>query len=367
MGIVAAYCTRCHAVPENVFTSFEMIQHMKKDTNGMQDQRQKDKVAWKKLVAEYEKPSRWKSNWQLVNSLVPFVALWCLMYFTRDVSFWLTFALALLTGAFVVRIFIISHDCGHGSFFRSRKANDFWGFITGVPAFTPYYLWRWEHAVHHATAGDLDRRGKGDVWTWTPEEYLGQSRVMKAVYRLIRSPLAMFTISPFLLFVIRQRFEWVKAGDRERRSVYWTNLAILAMAVALSVVFGVKHYLMIQAVVIWVAGCAGIWLFYVQHQFEDVYWERHDKWDYVEAALRGSSYYKLPRVLQWFSGNIGFHHVHHLSPAIPNYNLEKCHNSHPLFRNVKPITLFSSIKCMFLNLYDEPNKRLISFGEMKQN
>ena len=212
----------------------------------------------------------------------------------------------------------------------------FWGFITGVLTFTPYYHWRWEHAIHHATSGDLDRRGMGDIWTLTVQEYLESSRWKRFAYRLARNPVVLFVIAPLFVFLVRHRFPKAKASRRERHSVYWTNLAILGMAAGLSWIFGLKAYLLIQLTVLVVAGSAGVWLFYVQHQFEGVYWERGEEWDYTAAALQGSSFYKLPKVLQWFSGNIGFHHIHHLSSRIPNYNLEKCHKADPLFQTVKP-------------------------------
>ena len=288
------------------------------------------------------------------------------MYRSLDVSYWITLPLAILAGALLVRVFIIFHDCGHGSFFKSRTANDVVGFLTGVLTFTPYYHWRWEHAIHHASAGHLDKRGTGDVWTLTVQEYLESSRWRRFAYRLARNPIILFVIAPLYLFLIRQRFVSAKANSRERWSVYWMNLAIFGMAAGLSAIYGIVPYLMIQLVVIAVAGSAGVWLFYVQHQFEDVYWERGDQWDYTAAALQGSSFYKLPRILQWFSGNIGYHHIHHLSARIPNYNLEKCHKAHPLFQTVKPITLFSSLKSFNFRLWDESNKKLIGFGQLRK-
>jgi omega-6 fatty acid desaturase (delta-12 desaturase) len=246
------------------------------------------------------------------------------MVHSLAVSWWLTLALAALAGTLLVRVFIIFHDCGHGSFFRSRLANDVTGFIAGMLTFTPYYHWRWEHSLHHATAGDLDRRGTGDVWTMTVQEYLESSRWKRFAYRLARNPVVLFVLAPLFLFVVRQRFPSAKASSRERKSVMWMNLALLAMATALSWVFGLVPYVLIQSTVMMVGGSAGVWLFYVQHQFEDAYWERREDWDYTAAALEGSSFYKLPKTLQWLSGNIGFHHIHHLSSRVPNYNLERC-------------------------------------------
>lgn len=320
---------------------------------------------WKEVVAKYQQPALQRSLWQLINTLVPYGALWYLMHLSLSVSYWLTGVLALLAGAFLVRVFVLFHDCGHGSFFKSPKANDILGFITGVLCFTPYYHWRWEHALHHASAGDLDRRGKGDVWTLTVQEYLEASGWKRLSYRLARNPLVMLVAAPLFLFLIKQRFASNKAGRRERNSVSWTNLALVAMAAGLTCVFGLKAYLLLQLGILMVAGAAGVWLFYVQHQFEGVYWERRQEWDYCAAALRGSSFYKLPKVLQWFSGNIGFHHIHHLSPRIPNYNLEKCHRAEPLFQTVKPVTLFASFRALTFRLWDERRRKLVGFGAVK--
>jgi len=240
------------------------------------------------------------------------------------------------------------------------------GAVAGVLCFTPYYHWRWEHAVHHASAGDLDRRGTGDVWTLTVQEYLEASRWKRFAYRLARNPVVLFVIAPAMLFLIRERFPTAKAGTRERWSVYWTNLLLLVMATGMSWAMGYKAYLLLQFCVMAVAGSAGVWLFYIQHQFEDVYWERREEWDYTKAALQGSSYYKLPRVLQWFSGNIGFHHIHHLSPRIPNYHLEKCHHAEPLFNSVKPVTLVSSLKSFSFRLWDEQRQKMVGYSALTQ-
>jgi acyl-lipid omega-6 desaturase (Delta-12 desaturase) len=321
---------------------------------------------WKEIVAPYQEPSAWRASWQIVNTLSPYVALWVTMYWSLKVSWWLVVPLAVLAGTLVVRVFIIFHDCGHGSFFRSRLANDITGFVTGMLTFTPFYHWRWEHSLHHATSGNLDKRGTGDVWTMTVQEYLESSRLKRFAYRLARNPLILFVIAPVFLFMVRQRFPSSTANRRERRSVWWMNLAILGMMAAMSWVFGFIPYLIIQLTIMIVAGATGVWMFYVQHQFEDAYWERREDWDYTTAALQGSSFYKLPRVLQWFSGNIGFHHIHHLSARIPNYNLERCHNSHPLFQAVKPVTLRSSLRSLRFRLWDEGDRKLVGFGHIKK-
>jgi omega-6 fatty acid desaturase (delta-12 desaturase) len=322
-------------------------------------------AAWKQAVAEYQKPNVWRASWQIVNTFGSYAALWYLMYLSLRVSWWLTFPLAILAGAVLVRVFIIFHDCGHGSFFESRLANDVWGFIAGVLTFTPYYHWRWEHALHHASSGNLDRRGVGDIWTLTVQEYLESSRWKRFAYRLARNPIVLFVLAPLFMFAVMQRIPSKKASPRERRSVWWMNLAIVAVAAGLSAVFGIVPYILIQLTTMAVAGSAGVWLFYVQHQFEDVYWERAEDWDYTAAALRGSSFYKLPRVLQWFSGNIGFHHIHHLSSRIPNYNLERCHKSDPMFRDIKSMSLLASLKSFTYRLWDESAKTLIGFRRLR--
>jgi len=321
--------------------------------------------AWKQIVVKYQTPSLARSVWQLVNTLVPYAALWALMYWSLSVSYWLTVPLIILTAGFMVRTFIIFHDCGHGSFFKSRKANDFWGYVTGVLTFAPYYLWRWEHAVHHASSGDLDRRGTGDMWTMTVQEYLESSRWRRFAYRLARNPFIVFVVAPLVLFLIVHRFPFNKTSKRERNSVHWTNLGLLVVAVGWSLLFGIKAYLILQVAVVAVASSVGVWLFYVQHQFEGVYWERGENWDYATAALQGSSFYKLPKVLQWFSGSIGFHHIHHLSPAIPNYNLEKAHKAEPLFQTVKPVTFFASFKSFTFRLWDEQRRKLVGYSHLR--
>ena len=345
--------------PSNVPESTAVVQHQLALEH-------RDQIAsWKALVAKFQTPNAWRATWQLVNTLGSYALVWYLMALSLSVSWWLTVPLAVLSGGLLVRVFIIFHDCGHGSFFRSRLANDVWGFVSGMLTFTPYYHWRWEHALHHATAGHLERRGVGDVWTMTVQEYLESSRWKRFAYRLARNPVILFLIAPVFLFVVLQRIPSSKASPRESRSVWWMNLAVLGQAVALSLVVGVLPYLLIQLIAMAVAGSAGVWLFYVQHQFEDAYWERED-WDYTAAALKGSSFYKLPRVLQWFSGNIGFHHIHHLSPRIPNYNLERCHRSDPLFHEVTPVTFWSSWKLGRLRLWDEPAQKLIGFRRLRQ-
>lgn len=320
---------------------------------------------WKKTVAKYQRADLRQSIWQIVNSILPYALLWYLAYRSLGISYWLVLPITVLAAGFMMRIFIIFHDCGHGSFFKSRQANDITGFITGVLTFTSYYQWRHDHAVHHATAGDLDRRGIGDVWTLTVVEYLELPRWKKLAYRLYRNPIVMFVLGPPFVFLIVHRIPDKFGGKRERNGVYWTNLAIAALVGSLIWVMGLKAYLLIQLPILMVGTMVGVWLFYVQHQFETTYWERHEKWDYVSAALHGSSFYKLPKVLQWFSGNIGFHHIHHLSPRIPNYNLEKCHAEEPFFQEVEQITFLSSLKSFTFRLWDEHRRKLVGYDYIK--
>jgi acyl-lipid omega-6 desaturase (Delta-12 desaturase) len=321
---------------------------------------------WKEVVAKYQQPTPRRALWQLLNTLVPYVSLWCLMYWSLGVSYWLTGGLALLAAGFLVRVFIIFHDCGHGSFLPWRAANDALGRVTGLLTFTPYRHWRWEHAMHHASSGDLDRRGTGDVWTLTVQEYLEASRWKRLAYRLARNPFVLFVLAPVTMFICVHRFSSCKAPRRERNSVIWTNLLLLALSAGMCRIFGFATYAILQAGIVMVAGAAGTWLFYVQHQFEGVYWERCKEWDYCAAALQGSSFYQLPRVLQWFSGNIGFHHIHHLSPRIPNYNLEKCHRAEPLFQTVKPVKFLPSFKALTFHLWDEQRRKLVSFRALRR-
>lgn len=323
-------------------------------------------MSWKPVVAKYQHPNCGRSVWQLVNTLIPYGILWYLMILSFKVSYGLTLALAVLAAGFLVRIFIIFHDCGHRSFFKSPLANQWWGLVTGVLTFTPYYYWWHKHAQHHASAGDLDSRGIGDVWTMTVKEYRASSRWTRIKYRFARNPFCMLVIGPPVFFLIVNRIPHKDSGTRGVTSVHLTNLGILGIGAILSLIVGFKAYLLIQLPVIVMAAAAGVWLFYVQHQFEGVYWERHAEWDYVDEALHGSSFYQLPKVLQWFTGSIGFHHIHHLSPKIPNYYLEPCHNEIPQFKNIKPVTLLSSLKSLTFALWDEEHHQLVGFNYLKE-
>ena len=323
-------------------------------------------TSWWRIVSAYQQPRVWKSLWQIVNTVLPYLALWYVAYLSLQVSYLLTLALSIPAAGFLVRIFIITHDCGHGAFFPSRKANDFFGRLLSPFLFTPYYAWRHEHGQHHARAGNLDRRGIGDFWTMTVKEYLKAPRSLRFWYRLYRNPVTVALFGAIGMFVIYFRFSRKGATPAERRSVFAMNVTFALIVIATYFTIGLTAFVLVQLPIIMLAGTAGIWMFYVQHQFEGVYWERNEEWDYVQEAIQGSSFYKLPKVLQWFSGNIGFHHVHHLNPKIPNYLLEKCHRECEMFRKIKPITLFASIKTIKFRLWDEENHQLVGFKILKK-
>jgi omega-6 fatty acid desaturase (delta-12 desaturase) len=322
--------------------------------------------SWRSVVARYQKPELARSLWQIANSVIPYLVLWGVMVWSLRVSYWLTLAISVLAAGFLVRVFIIFHDCGHNSFFESKRANTVVGIITGLLTFTAYHYWTRDHAIHHATAGDLDQRGVGDVETLTVREYLALSPFRRFIYRMMRNPLLMFGIGSSLVFLVVHRIPRPRAGKKGRASVLWTNLALLGILLILGSTIGLKAVLLVQLPITFLGTAVGVWMFYVQHQFEGVYWARHDQWDYLTSAMRGASYYQLPRLLQWFSGNIGFHHLHHLSPKIPNYHLERCQRENPIFAGVRPLTLLSSLRSLRLRLYDEERGRLIGFRELNQ-
>ncbi len=314
----------------------------------------------------YQRASRAKSIWQLVNTLPALLALYAAAYFALRVSFWLALPVILLNSAFLIRTFIIFHDCGHQSFFRSRKVNRFWGVITGFFTFTPYYYWKANHDRHHDTSGNLDKRGFGDVWTMTVAEYQKAPSLERFKYRAYRNPIVMFFLGPLLIILVTHRIPNGNVNKKERNSVYLTNLSIAAFAVAMSLLIGPVNYLVIQLLTLYIGLIGGVWLFYVQHQFEDVYWARAEEWNFIEASLRGGSFYKLPKIANWFTGNIGYHHVHHLLTGIPNYNLPRCHERTPIKKVVKPTKLFVSFKSLRYRLWDEERGRLVGFREARR-
>lgn len=323
------------------------------------------KFKWQGIVSRYAYPETWRSLWQVFNSVIPFLLGWYLMYRSLEVGYWLTLLLAVPTAGFMVRCFIIFHDCCHGSFFKSIKANDKLGLVLGVLVLTPYQQWKHSHAIHHATAGDLDRRGVGDVYTMTVEEYIAAPWYVKVGYRIMRNPLILFTVGAVIVFTLTHRFFERDAGKREKSSVIWTNIALAAVVGWLVLEIGWAAFLLVELPILLIACGSGVWLFYVQHNFDPTYWERHAEWEFFNAGMDGSSFYKLPRLLQWFTGSIGFHHIHHLSPRIPNYKLEKCHNENPEFQ-IAPLTIKHSLQSLFFRLWDEKDKRLVGWEALKK-
>jgi acyl-lipid omega-6 desaturase (Delta-12 desaturase) len=320
---------------------------------------------WRELLTPYARPSLRRGLLDLATSVLPYIVLTGGMYALLQVSDWLALALAIPAGGFLVRVFIVFHDCGHGSFLPSRTANKYVGMACAFLVFSPFGSWRHEHAVHHATAGDLDQRGKGDVETLTVSEYRALSRRGRLGYRFVRNPLVMLGLGPLWALVIQPRLipEW--ARRRYWREILATDIALAAVLGGLCVLVGWSAVLIVQLPAAMVAGAAGIWLFYVQHQFEGVYWERHDGWSLADSALRGSSYLKLPRILQFFTGNIGLHHVHHMNPRIPNYNLQRAHDENPIFHDAPTLSLWDGIRTLRLKLYDEERDRLVGFSAAK--
>jgi omega-6 fatty acid desaturase (delta-12 desaturase) len=320
---------------------------------------------WRPEIAPYATPDRRRSLVDLATSIVPYLLLWPVMVWSLGVSYWLTLLIAVPAAGFLLRTFIMFHDCGHGSLFASKRANTWIGRFTGLLVFTPYASWRHSHAVHHATAGDLDRRGEGDVMTMTVAEYNAASPGAKLAYRAFRSPLILFTFGPIWSFAVYPRMINKKMRPRIRNSVLITNVVLAATIAAVCWLIGWQAFLLIQTPLVLFAGGAGVWLFFVQHQFEDTYWETSEQWSYADAALRGSSYLKLPKVLQFFSGNIGLHHVHHLSARVPNYKLQAAHDNLAVLRDVPVLTIWDALKAPRLKLWDEDRGRIVTFREAR--
>ncbi len=321
--------------------------------------------SWRGVLDPYAKPRLGRSLGDLATSVVPYLALLVASAFALRVSVWLSLACVLPAAGFLTRTFIVFHDCTHGSFMRSRRANDAIGVVTGLLVWLPYRGWQHEHAVHHATAGDLDRRGVGDVATLTVAEYEALSRPRQIKYRLYRNAFVMFGLGWFLVLIYNPR--WVPAGakPRVRRSVWLTNLLLALIVAGACLTIGWRMYLIVQGPVLLVSGIVGVWLFYVQHQYEDAYWQEHANWRYDHAALAGSSYLKLPGLLRFFTGNIGFHHVHHLSVGIPNYNLQAAHEGNDRLQNVPELTVRQGLRATRLKLWDEQRGRLVTFREAR--
>ncbi len=320
------------------------------------------------LLTPYRAPSLPKSLWQLVNTSGLLVGTWVLMYLSLDVSYLLTICLAVPAAFLLVRLFIIQHDCGHGSFFRSARVADVVGGILGVFTLTPYRYWRKTHAIHHATSGNLEHRGFGDIDTLTVDEYLRLSRWGRFKYRVYRHPLVLFGVGAVLHFFVRHRLPTIVPASwrRERLSILWTDLGLVSFVTGMGLLVGFKEFFLVHLPFTLLSCSIGVWLFYVQHQFEPTYWEHDDRWQYDAAGLQGSSYYHLPWLLQWLTGNIGLHHVHHLNPRIPNYRLQEVLDRHPELRRVTRLTLWHSLRCASLALWDERERKLVPFPSRRK-
>lgn len=321
--------------------------------------------SWRELLAPYAEPRLARGLLDLAASVVPYLALTAAMYALLQTSVLLVLALAVPTAGFALRTFIVFHDCSHGSFLPNRRLNKWTGVICGLIVFSPFHSWRHEHAVHHATAGDLDNRGMGDVDTLTVEEYLARSWPQRLGYRLMRNPFVLLVIGPLWALLVEPRFVPSWARRRFWRQIVLTDLVLFAVIGGLCLLVGWQSVLIVQLPSAMLAGAVGIWLFYVQHQFEGVYWQRNEDWSYQDSALRGSSYLKLPMLLQFFTGNIGFHHVHHLNPRIPNYSLQRAHDENPGFHDVPTLTVWDGIRTLRLKLYDEQRGKLVGFSAVR--
>jgi omega-6 fatty acid desaturase (delta-12 desaturase) len=324
-----------------------------------------DRLPCREELAPFAVPCLRRGLLAIATSLVPYLALCCAMYLTLGVSPVLTVLLTIPAAGFLVRVFVVFHDCAHGSLLPSRRANAIVGSVLGLLVLSPFRRWRHDHAVHHATAGDLDRRGVGDIVTLTVAEYRARSWRGRAGYRLIRNPFVMFGFGPVFAMVVGPRIVAKGARPRMRNSVLGTDLALFAIVGGICWLIGWRDFLIVWAPAALVAGSVGIWLFYVQHQFEDAYWERGIDWTYADAALRGSSYLKLPRVLAFFTGNIGLHHVHHLNARIPNYHLPQAHASSPVFASVPTLSLWDGLRAVRYKLWDEQSGRLVTFAQAR--
>src|SRR3984957_12974208 len=318
-------------------------------------------------LTRYRGPNSTRSVLEVVVTAVPFALIWVLMWASLDAGYWLGLLLAVPAAGFLVRLFMIQHDCGHGSFFRHRLANDWVGRIIGVLTLTPYDFWRRAHALHHAGSGNLDRRGIGDIDTLTVREFLALPTGRRLVYRLYRHPIVMFGIGPAYLFILRHRLPtgWLRGGWELWLSAMATNVAIAALVATMIWLVGVGPFLLVQLPITLLAGSIGVWLFYVQHQFEHTFWAHDESWDFHQAGLHGSSHYDLPIVLRWFTANIGIHHVHHLCSRIPYYRLPQALRDHPRFAAVGRLTLLQSLRCVRKVLWDERRHMLVSFREME--
>jgi omega-6 fatty acid desaturase (delta-12 desaturase) len=316
-------------------------------------------------LAAYARPRLGRSLLEIMTSVVPYLAASVLIYVTRDVSLLLTLALVLLTAGFLVRTFVVFHDCAHGSLLASKRANGYLGRFLGLFVLSPFQRWRHDHAIHHATSGDLERRGVGDIITLTVAEYRARGLRGRVAYRVIRNPVVMFGLGPVIAMVVGPRIATRSQRPRMRHSVLGTDVVLLVAVGGLCWLIGWENFLLVWAPPAMLAGSIGIWLFYVQHQFEDAYWQDAAGWDYADAALRGSSYLKLPKIMQFFTGNIGLHHVHHLNARIPNYNLQRAHDENPIFDQVPTLSLRDALRTVKLKLWDEERGKLVTFAQAR--
>jgi acyl-lipid omega-6 desaturase (Delta-12 desaturase) len=320
------------------------------------------------LLAPYRGPVLQKSIWQLVNTSALFVLGWWAMLQSLEVGYWLTLLLAIPTAFMLTRLFMIQHDCGHGSFFDSRRANGAVGYVIGVLTLIPYTYWRKTHAIHHASSGDLDGREFGDIDTLTVKEYLSLPRSKRLMYRLYRHPLVLLIIGPTWQFILKHRLplDIPMSWKKEWTSVHLTNVGI-AVAVALMWwLVGIDRFLMVQLPVTLLTGAIGVYLFYVQHQYEDTYWRYREAWNYYASGMEGASHLVMPKILQWCTGNIGLHHIHHLASRIPNYRLQRCFDENPRLQTVTTLTLAGSVRTLWLTLWDEDEKRLVAFRDLRR-
>jgi omega-6 fatty acid desaturase (delta-12 desaturase) len=316
-------------------------------------------------MAAYAKPRRLRSIGDVFTSVVTYLALCGAIYLVLRASLLIALALAPVAAVFLLRTYIVFHDCSHGSFLASRRGNLWLGRLCGLLVLSPFVRWRHDHAVHHATSGDLDKRGVGDILTLTVSEYYARGRRGRIGYRLLRNPIVMFGLGPLFAMVIGPRLVARHAPPRMRNSVIWTDVALALTAAILIWLIGVRALLIVWAPAAFLAGAAGIWLFYVQHQFEETYWQRSVNWSFPDAALRGSSFLKLPRPLQFATGNIGYHHIHHLSARVPNYNLQRAHEQLQMLHNVPTVGLWDGLRAVRLKLWDEQRGRLVTFAQAR--
>ena len=323
---------------------------------------------WAQMLAKYRGSILWKSLWQLTNTAVLFIGMWYLTLRSLEIGYWLTLLLAVPTSLMVARLFMIQHDCGHGSFFKSTTANTAVGYVIGIITLVPYTYWRKTHAIHHASSGDLDARTFGDIDTLTVREYLSRPKFKRFLYRLYRHPVVLLVIAPGYQFVLKHRLplDIPRSWKREWLSVHATNIGIAALVAFMWWLVGLERFLLVQLPVTLITGAIGVYLFYVQHQYEDTYWRYKEAWNYYASGLEGASHLVMPKILQWCTANIGLHHIHHVASRIPNYSLQQCFDENPLLQRATKLTLWTSVRTLRLTLWDEDSRQLVGFRELKR-